>query len=171
MEEHQHHDDHHDDDRDEAEKRSGVGGSRWNPTKEQIEMLEKVYSVEGIRTPTAEQIQEITARLRVYGHIEGKNVFYWFQNHKARQRQKQRHERCLLTTAAASSSANQIHLSPHQHCHYPGIINHNFQPRPVFATPHHHHHHPANYSHQYLPNPNGMHLYFVTFLFIFCFVL
>ncbi|XP_021721047.1 protein WUSCHEL-like [Chenopodium quinoa] len=113
-------------------------------------MLEKVYSVEGIRTPSAEQIQEITARLRVYGHIEGKNVFYWFQNHKARQRQKQRHERGLLTTTAASSSANGIPHSPHQHCHYPGIINHNFQPRPVFPAPHH----PTNYPHQYLPNPN-----------------
>ncbi|KAK9156637.1 hypothetical protein Scep_003211 [Stephania cephalantha] len=48
-----------------------------------------------MRTPTAEQIQQITSRLRVYGHIEGKNVFYWFQNHKARQRQKQKQE-CML---------------------------------------------------------------------------
>ena len=30
-----------------------------------------------------EQIQRISARLRQYGKIEGKNVFYWFQNHKA----------------------------------------------------------------------------------------
>ncbi|KAE9616618.1 putative transcription factor homeobox-WOX family [Lupinus albus] len=67
------------------------GSSRWNPTKEQISMLENLYK-EGIRTPSAEEIQHITARLRVYGHIEGKNVFYWFQNHKARQRQKQKQE-------------------------------------------------------------------------------
>uniref|UniRef100_J3L5P0 Homeobox domain-containing protein n=1 Tax=Oryza brachyantha TaxID=4533 RepID=J3L5P0_ORYBR len=46
----------------------------------------------GLRTPTAEQIQQITARLREHGHIEGKNVFYWFQNHKARQRQKQKQQ-------------------------------------------------------------------------------
>ncbi|GAV57909.1 Homeobox domain-containing protein [Cephalotus follicularis] len=65
--------------------------SRWNPTKEQISMLEGLYR-QGIRTPTADQIQQITSRLRAYGHIEGKNVFYWFQNHKARQRQKQRQE-------------------------------------------------------------------------------
>ncbi|XP_058227014.1 WUSCHEL-related homeobox 2 [Rhododendron vialii] len=64
---------------------------RWNPTKEQITMLENWYK-QGIRTPTAEQIQQITARLQAYGHIEGKNVFYWFQNHKARQRQKQKQE-------------------------------------------------------------------------------
>ncbi|XP_042027276.1 WUSCHEL-related homeobox 2-like [Salvia splendens] len=67
----------------------GNGGSRWNPTKEQINMLESLYK-QGLRTPTAEQIQQITARLRDYGYIEGKNVFYWFQNHKARQRQKQK---------------------------------------------------------------------------------
>ncbi|KAL6552781.1 Homeodomain [Orobanche hederae] len=65
------------------------GGSRWNPTKEQIDMLESLYK-QGLRTPSAEQIQQITARLRDFGHIEGKNVFYWFQNHKARQRQKQK---------------------------------------------------------------------------------
>lgn len=69
----------------------GNGGSRWNPTKEQINMLESLYK-QGLRTPTAEQIQHITARLRDFGHIEGKNVFYWFQNHKARQRQKQKQE-------------------------------------------------------------------------------
>lgn len=62
---------------------------RWNPTKEQISMLENLYR-QGVRTPTADQIQEITTRLRTYGHIEGKNVFYWFQNHKARDRQKLR---------------------------------------------------------------------------------
>ncbi|KAL6494243.1 Homeodomain [Orobanche gracilis] len=65
------------------------GGSRWNPTKEQIDMLESLYK-QGLRTPSAEQIQQITARLSDFGHIEGKNVFYWFQNHKARQRQKQK---------------------------------------------------------------------------------
>ena len=66
-------------------------GSRWNPTKEQIDMLESLYK-QGLRTPSAEQIQQITNRLRAYGHIEGKNVFYWFQNHKARQRQKQKQD-------------------------------------------------------------------------------
>ncbi|CAN4100949.1 unnamed protein product [Withania somnifera] len=67
-------------------------GSRWNPTKEQIDLLESLYG-QGIRTPSAEQIQQITGRLRAFGHIEGKNVFYWFQNHKARQRQKQKQDK------------------------------------------------------------------------------
>ncbi|GFS37355.1 WUSCHEL related homeobox 4 [Actinidia rufa] len=60
-----------------------VGGapssSRWNPTKEQISMLENLYK-QGIRTPTAEQIQQITSRLQAFGHIEGKNVFYCLSN-------------------------------------------------------------------------------------------
>jgi hypothetical protein len=46
----------------------------------------------GVRTPNTEQIQHITARLREHGPIEAKNVFYWFQNHKARDRQRQKQE-------------------------------------------------------------------------------
>ncbi|XP_010274717.1 PREDICTED: WUSCHEL-related homeobox 1-like [Nelumbo nucifera] len=66
-----------------------VVSSRWNPTPEQLRTLEELYRC-GTRTPTAEQIQHITAQLRRFGKIEGKNVFYWFQNHKARERQKRR---------------------------------------------------------------------------------
>ncbi|KAL6521875.1 WUSCHEL-related homeobox [Orobanche minor] len=65
------------------------GGTRWNPTQEQIGILEMLYR-SGMRTPNAQQIEQITAQLGKYGKIEGKNVFYWFQNHKARERQKQK---------------------------------------------------------------------------------
>ncbi|KDP38065.1 hypothetical protein JCGZ_04708 [Jatropha curcas] len=68
-----------------------MGSSRWNPTPEQLLALEEMYR-RGIRTPTAEQIQQIAAQLSRFGKIEGKNVFYWFQNHKARERQKRRRE-------------------------------------------------------------------------------
>lgn len=94
---------------------SSSGSCRWNPTKEQIGMLENLYK-QGIRTPSAEQIQQITARLRAYGHIEGKNVFYWFQNHKARQRQKHKQEtlayfnRFLPPPPILSSPNGIIHL-------------------------------------------------------------
>ncbi|KVH94587.1 Homeodomain-containing protein [Cynara cardunculus var. scolymus] len=67
----------------------GGGGSRWCPTPEQVMLLEGMYRG-GLKTPTATQIQQITARLSLYGKIQGKNVFYWFQNHKARDRQKLR---------------------------------------------------------------------------------
>ncbi|XP_054782321.1 WUSCHEL-related homeobox 3-like isoform X3 [Prosopis cineraria] len=63
--------------------------SRWSPTPEQLMILEELYR-SGIRTPSASQIQHITTHLCFYGRIEGKNVFYWFQNHKARDRQKLR---------------------------------------------------------------------------------
>ncbi|XP_047944471.1 WUSCHEL-related homeobox 6-like [Salvia hispanica] len=65
--------------------------TRWNPTPEQLQALEEMYR-RGIRTPSAEQIQQIAAKLRRFGKIEGKNVFYWFQNHKARERQKKRRQ-------------------------------------------------------------------------------
>ncbi|XP_022775032.1 WUSCHEL-related homeobox 1-like [Durio zibethinus] len=68
-----------------------VVSSRWNPTPEQLRTLEELYR-RGTRTPSADQIQQITAQLRKYGKIEGKNVFYWFQNHKARERQKRRRQ-------------------------------------------------------------------------------
>ncbi|XP_047321037.1 protein WUSCHEL [Impatiens glandulifera] len=64
--------------------------TRWTPTSDQIRILKDLYYNNGVRSPTAEQIQRISARLRQYGKIEGKNVFYWFQNHKARERQKKR---------------------------------------------------------------------------------
>jgi Homeodomain len=41
--------------------------------------------------------------LRQYGKIEGKNVFYWFQNHKARDRQKKR-----LTVDVTGASMKSI---------------------------------------------------------------
>jgi hypothetical protein len=68
-----------------------LANARWTPTKEQIGVLEGLYR-EGMRTPTAEQIQQLTARLREHGPVEGKNIFYWFQNHKARQRQRQKQQ-------------------------------------------------------------------------------
>ncbi|XP_023531667.1 WUSCHEL-related homeobox 1-like [Cucurbita pepo subsp. pepo] len=68
-----------------------VSSSRWNPTPEQLRILEELYR-RGTRTPSADQIQHITAQLRRFGKIEGKNVFYWFQNHKARERQKRRRQ-------------------------------------------------------------------------------
>ncbi|XP_058081849.1 protein WUSCHEL [Magnolia sinica] len=64
--------------------------TRWIPTTDQIRILKDLYYNNGVRSPSPEQIQRISARLRQYGKIEGKNVFYWFQNHKARERQKKR---------------------------------------------------------------------------------
>lgn len=73
------------------EQAEATRSSRWNPTAEQLLALEEKYSC-GVRTPTTNQIQQITSELRRFGKIEGKNVFYWFQNHKARERQKRRRQ-------------------------------------------------------------------------------
>ncbi|KAL6516503.1 hypothetical protein OROGR_019808 [Orobanche gracilis] len=68
---------------------SPSSNKRWCPTPEQIMILEELYR-RGLKTPSAAQIQRITAHPSFYGKIQGKNVFYWFQNHKARDRQKLR---------------------------------------------------------------------------------
>ncbi|XP_057782745.1 putative WUSCHEL-related homeobox 2 [Salvia miltiorrhiza] len=67
-----------------------MSNRRWCPTPEQLMVLEELYR-RGLRSPNATQIQKITAHLSLYGTIQGKSVFYWFQNHKARDRQKLRH--------------------------------------------------------------------------------
>lgn len=74
--------------------RSGGNGGgtkcgRWNPTTEQVKVLTDLFR-SGLRTPSTDQIQKISTQLSFYGKIESKNVFYWFQNHKARERQKRR---------------------------------------------------------------------------------
>ncbi|MBA0870136.1 hypothetical protein Goshw_008229 [Gossypium schwendimanii] len=68
---------------------SGTKCGRWNPTTEQVKVLTELFR-SGLRTPSTDQIQKISTQLSFYGKIESKNVFYWFQNHKARERQKRR---------------------------------------------------------------------------------
>lgn len=86
-----------------------LGSSRWNPTPEQLLALEEMYR-RGMRTPSTEQIQLIAGQLRRFGKIEGKNVFYWFQNHKARERQKRRRE-------SLETQEEKHHHHDHYHSH------------------------------------------------------
>ncbi|KAK1410473.1 hypothetical protein QVD17_37010 [Tagetes erecta] len=106
--------------------------TRWTPTSDQIRILKDLYYNNGIRSPTADQIQRIAAQLRQYGKIEGKNVFYWFQNHKARERQKKR-----FTPATAPPPLPPPHFDH---------INHHL---PTMQIQSHHHH----YHHQEPPPP------------------
>ncbi|CAL9053256.1 WUSCHEL-related homeobox 3B-like [Musa acuminata AAA Group] len=91
--------------------------TRWCPTPEQLMILEEMYR-SGVRTPNASQIQQITAHLSLYGKIEGKNVFYWFQNHKARERQKLRrrlgwqHQLLHLSEGPSSPTPPLHHQTP-----------------------------------------------------------
>ncbi|KAM0046669.1 putative transcription factor homeobox-WOX family [Helianthus debilis subsp. tardiflorus] len=100
----------------------GGGGSRWCPTPEQVMMLEGMYRG-GLKTPTATQIQQITARLSIYGKIQGKNVFYWFQNHKARDRQKLRKKLMVLYQ---QHRLYPTHHHPFLPLHQVAIIQHFF---------------------------------------------
>ncbi|KAH7669043.1 Homeobox domain-containing protein [Dioscorea alata] len=99
--------------------------SRWIPTSDQIRILRDLYYVNGLRSPNAEQIQRISARLRQYGKIEGKNVFYWFQNHKARERQKKRLTVDIPSNKYSSSSTTTTTNHHHHHHHLPpGVAAH-----------------------------------------------
>ncbi|KAL7107690.1 hypothetical protein ACP275_06G070400 [Erythranthe tilingii] len=91
----------------------GGGGTkcgRWNPTSEQVKVLTELFR-SGLRTPSTDQIQKISSQLSFYGKIESKNVFYWFQNHKARERQKRR--RVLVSTPAAAADDDTINIHHH----------------------------------------------------------
>ncbi|XP_038971596.1 protein WUSCHEL-like [Phoenix dactylifera] len=87
-------------------------GTRWIPTADQIRILRDLYYNMGIRSPTAEEIQKISAALRKYGKIEGKNVFYWFQNHKARERHRKRLAAGVSSTASPPSNSTITTVSP-----------------------------------------------------------
>ncbi|XP_024159494.1 protein WUSCHEL-like [Rosa chinensis] len=64
--------------------------TRWLPTTDQIRILKELYDDKGVKSPTVEQVQRITLQLKWYGQIENKNVFYWFQNQRAREKLKKK---------------------------------------------------------------------------------
>ncbi|KAL3625929.1 hypothetical protein CASFOL_030458 [Castilleja foliolosa] len=102
--------------------------TRWCPTPEQVMILEELYR-RGLKTPNAAQIQRITAHLSLYGKIQGKNVFYWFQNHKARDRQKLRKKLLLLAKQQPQTLHQPLHYFHHHHQLQPSP-NYIFQPFP-----------------------------------------
>ncbi|KAL1197002.1 WUSCHEL-related homeobox 5 [Cardamine amara subsp. amara] len=83
---------------------TGTKCGRWNPTVEQVKLLTDLFKA-GLRTPSTDQIQKISTELSFYGKIESKNVFYWFQNHKARERQKRR----KISTHRQDTDLSRLH--------------------------------------------------------------
>ncbi|XP_047059341.1 WUSCHEL-related homeobox 9-like [Lolium rigidum] len=83
--------------------RVGVKCGRWNPTAEQVKVLTELFRA-GLRTPSTEQIQRISTHLGAFGKVESKNVFYWFQNHKARERHHHKKRRRVASSSPESSS-------------------------------------------------------------------
>ncbi|CAO1946629.1 unnamed protein product [Urochloa humidicola] len=88
--------------------RVGVKCGRWNPTAEQVKVLTELFRA-GLRTPSTEQIQRISTHLSAFGKVESKNVFYWFQNHKARERHhhKKRRRGASSPDSASGSGSNE----------------------------------------------------------------
>ncbi|XP_031111895.1 protein WUSCHEL-like [Ipomoea triloba] len=80
--------------------------TRWNPTQEQLQILRDLYYNNGMRNPSPQEIRGITQRLSQYGNIEEKNVFYWFQNQRGREKQTKRLAK-LATDAAAPQDLQQ----------------------------------------------------------------
>lgn len=78
---------------------------RWCPTTEQITVLKELYR-RGLTNPNAFQIRTITLQLSIYGDVHGKNVFYWFQNRKARDRQ-------MIRRKLHQQHPLQLHLFQH----------------------------------------------------------
>ncbi|KAF2545160.1 hypothetical protein F2Q70_00023629 [Brassica cretica] len=93
---------------------TGTKCGRWNPTVEQLKILTDLFRA-GLRTPTTDQIQKISTELSFYGKIESKNVFYWFQNHKARERQKRR----KISIDFDHHHQENDYISHHHHHHHP----------------------------------------------------
>ncbi|XP_062087182.1 WUSCHEL-related homeobox 5 [Humulus lupulus] len=114
---------------------AGTKCGRWNPTTEQVKVLTDLFR-SGLRTPSTDQIQKISTQLSFYGKIESKNVFYWFQNHKARERQKRRKvsiddldhhhhhlhkDFLILREEMISSSPKRYAEIYHHHHHYDNV--------------------------------------------------
>ncbi|KAL8501601.1 hypothetical protein ACS0TY_020929 [Phlomoides rotata] len=110
--------------------------TRWCPTPEQVMMLEELYR-RGMKTPSSSQIQRITAHLSLYGKIQGKNVFYWFQNHKARDRQKLRNKLAKQLHQPHPDQLLQHHNHLYQYnyqLHPPTQFTHHFQAPSLFPA-------------------------------------
>ncbi|XP_054788222.1 WUSCHEL-related homeobox 5-like [Prosopis cineraria] len=89
----------------------GTKCGRWNPTADQLRFLTHLFA-SGLRTPTTDQIQNISSLLSFYGHIESKNVFYWFQNHKARERLRRRNSSSSPKSSGNPAAPETLQLFP-----------------------------------------------------------
>ncbi|TXG49912.1 hypothetical protein EZV62_025787 [Acer yangbiense] len=124
---------------------TGTKCGRWNPTTEQVKVLTELFR-SGLRTPSTDQIQKISTQLSFYGKIESKNVFYWFQNHKARERQKRR----KVSISVHDDHHNHNHDLHHHHQHKDFIrrMDKISSPKHFLEVNHHHHHHQVYDHHQ-----------------------
>jgi hypothetical protein len=92
---------------------SGGGGrgtgepvrSRWTPKPEQILILESIFN-SGMVNPPKDETVRIRKLLERFGAVSDANVFYWFQNRRARSCRRQRQMQAAAAAAAASPAAS-----------------------------------------------------------------
>ncbi|PRQ30805.1 putative transcription factor Homobox-WOX family [Rosa chinensis] len=87
--------------------------SKWTPTTDQIRILKELFYNKGVRSPTVEQVQRIYLQLKWYSKIEFKNVYFWFVNQRAREKQKK-------------TSTSDVHVPMQRSGLVGGSINLNF---------------------------------------------
>jgi hypothetical protein len=77
--------------------------SRWHPKPEQIHILEAIFN-SGMVNPPREEIKIIRAQLEEFGQVGDVNVFYWFQNRKARSKRKQQLQYAQMSKCGAKGA-------------------------------------------------------------------
>ncbi|KAL9143649.1 hypothetical protein ABFS82_14G247900 [Erythranthe guttata] len=90
---------------------------RWSPTQEQVMVLHALYR-SGLTKPNPSQVERITSQLSLYGRVQSKNVLYWFQNRKARDRKNLRNK------------LHQQHQPQLYHHHHQLLINNYYNTTP-----------------------------------------
>ncbi|RZC86304.1 hypothetical protein C5167_007491 [Papaver somniferum] len=89
------------------------GGAQWSPSEEQIRILEMLYNggIGGVRSPTVQEIEQITSQLINFGKVEVTDVYLWFQARKDPERQKKT-LRFLSPTGTEGSEITEPPASP-----------------------------------------------------------
>src|SRR6516165_3172987 len=59
---------------------------RWKPEEAQLRILEEAFRNNGGHSPSIEQILLLTTQLQQYGEVEARNIFFWFENRRRKER-------------------------------------------------------------------------------------
>ncbi|XP_062016724.1 protein WUSCHEL-like [Rosa rugosa] len=106
--------------------------ARWVPTPDQIRILKDLYYDKGVKRPTTEHIHEICLQLNQYGHVEGKNIYFWFQNVRAREKQMKRCNQAaqvpMGTSSPGTGGSIDLNFGPAGSTGAGGSIDINFGP-------------------------------------------
>ena len=94
----------------ERERTVPVAKTRWHPKPDQIQILEAIVN-SGMVNPPREEIKRIRGQLEEFGHVEDVNVFYWFQNRKARVKRKRQLQNAEESESRAAKCARPLSSS------------------------------------------------------------